>query len=125
MGCDIHAYCEWKGGPDKEWFGGPEIELHRHYAMFSVLAGVRSKTHEPEIPLRGLPDDASWEVRKEFKEWEGDAHSISWMTTKEIRDLDWSSLGGIPSPLREALPYMEALPWVEDDIVRLVFWFDN
>jgi hypothetical protein len=57
MGCDIHAYAEYKSANNDNWqtFGG-EIVLDRNYKAFGQLAGVRSAGN-PVFPVRGLPHD--------------------------------------------------------------------
>jgi hypothetical protein len=60
MGCDIHAYIEYEGGPDRPFealFLG-EVELPRNYRVFKTLAGLRSDT-PPLFPPRGIPEDVS------------------------------------------------------------------
>jgi hypothetical protein len=63
MGCDIHAYIEYKakGKGNGNWrsFGG-RINPGRNYAIFGRLAqGVR--TDGPAVvPLRGFPEDAGF-----------------------------------------------------------------
>ena len=63
MGCDIHAYIQYKEkkSASNYWQGfGGEIILDRSYMMFGVLAGVRDSPkyyHEP----KGLPEHLSWQ----------------------------------------------------------------
>jgi hypothetical protein len=59
MGCDIHAYMEFKPKGSTQWSGWPRINLDRNYLMFGKLAGVRSDC-EPVVPPRGIPSDLSY-----------------------------------------------------------------
>ena len=62
----------------------------RDYVLFAKLAGVRDYWNEiPKIDNpRGLPDNISNITLAEYKEWEGDAHTMSWLSAKEIFDND-------------------------------------
>lgn len=64
MGCDIHAYIEYKRKDGKNWHGfGGRINPGRNYFLFGRLAdGVRGNG-PAVVPTRGIPDDAGWEVR--------------------------------------------------------------
>lgn len=111
MGCDIHMYVEYKA-KQKEvdtWFSGDyfkpnryydgknddeskfeRIELHgsRNYSLFSTLAGVRDYT-ESMIPVseeKGMPDDCCQYVKDQYEIWDGDGHTHSWLTLKELKD---------------------------------------
>jgi hypothetical protein len=64
MGCDIHAFVEYRRPGEKSWecFGG-EHHLERCYALFSRLGGVRVQGSEDSTAeRRGLPADASLDV---------------------------------------------------------------
>lgn len=124
MGCDIHFYVErregdhwvsadtWKKSDDLgEWWKADEFYDDRNYNLFAILADVRNgrgfagiKTGEGFNPIsepRGLPDDASLEVKRCAEQWSGDGHSHSWLTVKEIMDFDWTqvtTLQGIVTP---------------------------
>lgn len=68
MGCDIHAFVEYRDGESWRAFS-EEINLSRHYGAFAALAGVRNNpawglaTLEP----KGLPDDASYITLDNYK----------------------------------------------------------
>lgn len=107
MGCDIHEYVEhkvngvWKlvpaskgpldyfdnfikdGDKDK---GKHNWNLPRNYSFFGLMAGVRSETFNPLQPRRGIPDDISAGVAKQWKDWDGDGHSPSYYTLTELLD---------------------------------------
>lgn len=45
---------------------------------------------KPLSEPKGLPEDASPEVRAVFERWGNDAHSATWFTVKELLVADWS-----------------------------------
>lgn len=138
MGCDIHLHTEVKVNGKWLHYGAPSIA--RWYSLFEKMAGVRGQQVNAIAAPKGLPDDISDLTALEFKRWEGDAHSMSWLSVEEIAQLeDWykeatkdakeytypekqwgylfsSSWGGLHK-------YKEAPDGVED--ARFVFWFDN
>jgi hypothetical protein len=67
MGCDIHAYIEYKEKEGEEWrsFGHEYFYLCRDYDMFAVMAGVRNyKEYEPVSEPKGLPEDIAWQAKQ-------------------------------------------------------------
>ena len=55
------------------------------------FAGI--DTGDGFVPIddpRGLPDDISPLVRKEAEHWEGDGHSHSYFTLKELKEYNWT-----------------------------------
>jgi len=116
MGCDIHAFVEY--GSETYYKTFCKIFLDRHYALFSVLADVRTSDGFPAICApKGAPANLSFRVADCLKEWEGDAHSESWLTVDEVR-LACSRVES--QELKIVLEIMEGLPGA-----RFVFWFDN
>lgn len=90
MGCDIHAIKEKK---DKYgyWINVGDPEIGRNYEMFAVLAGVRNYNDitpisEPKGPLELI--DCSNEYYAMEKQSEGDAHSHSYVTLRELKAFD-------------------------------------
>lgn len=67
MGCDIHAFVEYKRRADSEnWRSfGKEFRLDRNYLMFGLLAGVRVDV-TPVAEARGIPSDIGYSVREEY-----------------------------------------------------------
>lgn len=64
----------------------------RNYSLFSILADVRNDYEIIPIDYpRGLPDNLSNELAVEKEIWEGDGHSYSYFTFKEILDYDWEN----------------------------------
>lgn len=110
MGCDIHMYVEYKKTIEKKprWINGDyfkfnphfeylgdeskyeRMELHgnRNYGLFATLAGVRDYTNTmiPVSDPKGVPEDASEYVKKANEDREGDGHTHSWLTLKELKD---------------------------------------
>ena len=68
MGCDIHAFIEWRhAGDDSDWlsFGG-ECNPRRHYPFFDALAGARGELSAAIVPPRGIPDDLGRRAWNEY-----------------------------------------------------------
>jgi hypothetical protein len=143
MGCDIHMHTE--NFHDGRWVrvaGGPYD--WRDYDLFWLLGGItrRPSDIQPIGPGRGIPEDASPEVKADHYEWSVDAHSASWLSLKELdrfleqhpeqRDESgfWSSLDGIRGCLvhEDCKAHPELGRTCLDgrtEHVRIVFWFDN
>ena len=58
----------------------------RNYELFGILAGVRDHNNDSIDDPRGLPEDVSEVTKKESDRWDGDGHSHSWLTLKELRE---------------------------------------
>jgi hypothetical protein len=107
MGCDIHLHVEIKK-KEHEWqMATKELTLHdwrekavldqpwysdRNYALFGILAGVRSNDIEPIAQPRGIPDDVSYEVDKEKSGYGVDGHSHSYLTLAELLAYNWDQI---------------------------------
>lgn len=106
MGCDIHAYVEFKGPyadghepwelanrPIKDKYGVSDYYAYsgRNYALFAILANIRnySKSFNPISPPKGLPINRSDTVRRISEEWRLDGHSHSYFTLRELLEYDW------------------------------------
>jgi hypothetical protein len=102
MGCDIHIYREklidgnWVTADS--WYpckyeenvsSHEEIGGGRNYALFYCLARVRQngKGHKFSFSPRGMPLTASVEVLSDYKRWEGDGHSHSFLYLHELEEL--------------------------------------
>ena len=118
MGCDIHVYTEVK--KDGQWVStdrwetetnddGSErvyrpyessIYSERNYDLFAILADVRNgvgfagcDTGEGFVPIsspKGMPENASVEVKNVAESWDADGHSHSWVTLAELLAYDWT-----------------------------------
>lgn len=121
MGCDIHLKVEirngegWKSSGEvfdrPEWSSGKgkcdDPYFGRNYYLFGLLAGVRDEIEGgPIAKPRGIPKDASKKVKDEHSEWNGDAHTASWLTLKELLDFDWDS-GSVRKGIVDATQYKE------------------
>lgn len=159
MGCDIHAFFEIKikdseqldfpGIQRAHWHCYTQPRIARYYFMFERLAGVRGDVANAMFPPRGLPDDLSETVKFAARYMERDAHTHSWLNSKEIVDFnDWGEKYLECSPKNKYLfngrwdmeiewgcylfgnsfagfeKYPDARPKGLLDL-RLVFWFDN
>lgn len=93
----------------------------RNYNLFTKLAGVRSWTNDGAIcPPRGIPEDASDAYIYVTDQWEGDGHSHSYFTLKELLEEDWSEFDEFQITL-EKMRVLDENP----ENVRAVFFFDN
>ncbi len=109
MGCDIHLYVEhkvegeWKSAdkwtPDDDaesgrrvWVAYDDRYFHdRNYSLFAVLAGVRNYAELNTIAEpRGLPCDATTEVRTQADYDGSDGHTHSYFTVAELMAFDWT-----------------------------------
>ena len=137
MGCDIHAYAEIK--LEGLWYCYSKLIITRDYQLFSRMAGVRDDPRDsfgPISPPRGLPRNPSTVVIFENETTGSDGHDHSWLTCKEVADLeewnqafrrrnDWEKIFGyICGNGWDLAEYPEEYPKRLSD-ARLVFWFDN
>lgn len=110
MGADIHIYTEIKKSINSEdkwvnvdnWRYNPyyqegnnnwermlsveSIYIGRNYELFGILAGVRDRNNDMIDDPRGLPEDVSEVTKKESDRWDGDGHSHSWLTLRELKE---------------------------------------
>lgn len=110
MGCDIHIYTEakrnicgqeiwynidnWRLNPcfgqfeDETEYSHEPLYSHRNYDLFAHLAGVRNYGEVSSAGFdRGIPEDVSTAVRKEFEAWGCDAHTPGWCTLAELKEI--------------------------------------
>jgi hypothetical protein len=173
MGCDIHSFVELK--TEDGWFMVPGLfpqnsfgrkwdgTTHqnepfegRNYGVFGFLANVRNYSLIPPLSEpRGLPDGISKPIKESYEKWDGDGHSHSWLTLKELSDFDYSATfedrrctkqvgpnsfngasdsgdgNGKLVTFREFLgdTFMRDIEIMKGvgnpESVRIVFWFDN
>lgn len=159
MGCDIHITAERKTDSGYEPVDNVEFSEGtapfnwRSYGLYGFLADVRNYSECPPISsCRGLPDDISPYVENEYRAWDLDAHSPSWLSTAELIAFDydkrfedrrvskqigtnlWSGAstaerrgGGVVS-YRDFLGlqfFSDLATLKECGAERIVFWFDN
>jgi hypothetical protein len=151
LGTDIYGWIEaytpeiYPGCP-RRWTAVVRIDeiVTRNYGMFGSLFGVRNDCgFRPIAPARGIPDDISGELQ-EYGDVPPDPGSWppSWITWREISEIDWNEFGTHPAPGRDVtesarrrdvlspgwqtvLDVMEL--WARQfgaDGVRMVVWFD-
>jgi len=73
---------------------------------------------------RGFPENISYEMEELYEEWDGDAHSMSWVTAKELllglatieMDVEWHVFIDLVKVL---------IRFFKIENVRFVFFFDN
>jgi hypothetical protein len=152
MGCDIHCYKETRGDekspwetadtwsfydngyPDEDRVKTPYVTYEdsfyrdRDYYLFSTLcAGVRGE-YPFSLEERGFPADACSEVTAEYKSWDTDAHSASYNTIKELKELLLKvKLLGADRVVKVLKHFIDChmQPEDEPENTRVVFWFDN
>ena len=103
-----------------------EFFSDRNYYLFSILADVRNDgSIDPLDYTRGIPNDCSSGYSYITKQWEGDAHSHSYFTLKELLDVNWDNYQ--MEYLSEFMETIEKMKTIDDDSnkVRCVFFFDN
>lgn len=86
----------------------------RNYWLYGILSRVRIVdvpfsfvTERYEV--RGTPDDASPEYKAEVEHWDGDGHSHSWLTLREL--LEWPHWHAVAGDLNDH----------EDPVYKAVF----
>jgi len=175
MGCDIHIWAEVRDKKTGTWtMVGEEFSLddwtkeyrkkdktehpfdHRDYSVFAFFADVRNYDHcEPLSEPRGIPEDSDDWIINEYERWNGDAHSASYLTLRELSEFDydkkfwnrriekqlspnsWTGAGLAEEGEGKIISYrenfgkqyfthLEELKQLGDpDDVRIVFFFDN
>lgn len=124
MGADIYAYLEkhnsetneWEPIGTKLWVGDgtinvPEdLDIWRSYALFSILAGVRSRGDiKPIVKPRGLPSDCSSEIRQILED--DDRYALSYLRLDEILNFDW----GQTTTQRGVITFKQWVEWHEGE----------
>ena len=147
MGCDIHSYVEYRDKATGQWkmvriyvpyrWEPERLDLvepynGRNYDLFSMLADVRGSA-TPIAEPRGIPQDASDEVRREYESVEDWVHTPSWLTLAELRVASKDK----KTYDKEERSYLKGLingidfmlgaswRWVDDIDARIIVWFDN
>ena len=92
MGCNIHGYLEIL--TDSGWYALQALSSDRDYDSYGVLFGVRVYIEiPPVVEQRGIPEDAYYKTKEAYEEWNGDAHSPTWMNVKDLLAYDWDQTG--------------------------------
>lgn len=128
MGCDIHVHVEIK--LNDKWEHYNHLQIGRNYRLFGKICGVRSDEEDPLVKERPLPEDISTVTKFDFNLWEADAHTITWLTKDEAKQIqEWHEhyMGD-----RYKLPLWGYVfgnhLWDEESGVqdsRVIIWFDN
>lgn len=127
MGCDIHAFIEYKPSGSTVWHSiSPSMD--RSYIVFGALAGVRSDEVKPLIAPRGIPDGIADRTAERWMIWEDSCHNASWLRKDELIEINkrieakkqWTS-----HDIHSITDIMEALEICGAVETRFVFWFDN
>lgn len=63
----------------------------RDYLLFGFLAGVRDPENQ-YFKAKGFPSDACKEVKTVYDGYGSDAHTPSYLTLKELRNVDWDNI---------------------------------
>jgi hypothetical protein len=78
----------YRTGPIDTWFAvAPSIYINwvENRTLFNLLSGHASWLGiEPPISARGMPEDATREVRARYDEWNGLAFDAGWVTLDEL-----------------------------------------
>jgi len=109
------------------------------YDALACLFGVRNSFgFRPLAEGRGLPEDASRQLRKRFADWGGpdSAWGTTWIPWAELRTADWDETDGSGRKSRRAVagaathwaPVWDVMRTLGEvhgaEHVRLVVWFD-
>lgn len=130
MGCDIHLHVEIKIDGKWEHWSAPDVE--RWYSLFGLMAGVRGESG-PVVQPRGIPEDATMLTRRDFEEWDADAHTPSWLSWDEMAKV-WDILTDSHPLERRGISFEHDIlhchppywgPEQDQPEARVVFWFDN
>jgi len=153
MGCDIHSHAEQKTAGDYEKIPGLKPFNWRSYGMFGFLANVRNYSAVPPITeRRGVPEDVSVKVAKDYEDRGSDTHSPSWLSVEELASFNYDAKmedrrvtrqtgpnswdcgataeqgDGKEMTFREFLGdefFVEIQKLKDVGVERIVFWFDN
>ncbi len=109
MGCDIHAYVDYKNNYGRHvHFCNPYIS--RNYELFTLLAGVRGPKESAVVSPRGVPDHLNDWIVEGYVLWIGDKNAPG-EVTREVADQLLS--GTYPSSTSR-----EATYWNENSITN-------
>ncbi len=70
-----------------KWLHYNHPRVDRDYELFEKMAGVRGHAKNAIALPKGLPDDATETTLFDREEDDGDAHSTSWLSSKEFSDV--------------------------------------
>lgn len=123
IGCDIHIWLEGVDEKNKVDFIA-ELNGHRNYELFGLLAGVRGG--DPVYEPRGVPESMSFYYELEVKSWDADGHSHSWLNLEELKEVEKRYKRTWPSDQIDMwIAMMEGVEKKTKLKTRIVFFFDN
>lgn len=140
MGTDIHIFVENKHGRNrKRYHFMRSFDGDRIYGIFSALAGVNMREIKPLFKPRGLPDDVTNIVYKQYINGKADWHHPSWLTTQEFKECllyAEQELKAYCQHMGEEYnedctkSYWNVYAYAKDledpgEPSRIIFWFDN
>lgn len=147
MGCDIHFEVEIK--THKGWQPVPtDVEGHRDYLCFGILAGVCNHDVAPIAEPKGhrgigledppKPNASYWDEVPHKYNWGFGYHSHSWLNLSELLGYDWNQEYGDDDSERDGLKdtwvYKSLIPTMQliarergllPEEIRIVFCFDS
>jgi hypothetical protein len=92
MGCDIHAYLEFKRPQDERWVSfGKQLSLGRNYRLFALLANVRGDG--AVIPPKGIPRDLGYHAQDAYLLWVTDQYPDGDGSTSTAKARRWVAQG--------------------------------
>lgn len=85
MGTDVHIHIEHRSSKTKRYKYGGMIFCKRNYHVFDIMSGEEEQDKRDSLfPVRGLPGDVTQATLKDYRDWGGDAHHASWLSTIEF-----------------------------------------
>lgn len=106
-----------------KWWDIPYEVRSRDYQYFSALDDIKGRgenAHHTVSNDLGLPEDLCKEIKNQYIQEEGDAHSAGWVMLDELflRLPKFRNVNMIKE-------YMENNNEYEYEKIRMVFWYDN
>lgn len=142
MGCDIHAMYEvalpWYEGSDiRGWECAGTPRIGRNYAVFAAIGNVRNYNNAIPYIGYGRLKDTNWVKEYEkasdpfgawIRDWNGDAHSASYVMLEELREYNTDNefvAGTLERLIAEMKTLRDFYDLKDNKHIRLIFFFDN
>ena len=126
MGCNIHGIVEVKNEHGNWWSPYLHEPLSdRWYSIFARLANVRNRNQEiePISEPRGLPENTTKTFKYKELDYDGDAHSHSWVGGEELLSISVEHINDVWLDWLKLVSMIIIQHGAEN--VRFVFFFDN
>lgn len=146
MGCDIHCFSEKAIDGKYVMIEGLNPFIKRDYGIWGFLTNIRNNCSVPPIQLllKGIPKDCSIGVLSEYGNYINDSHHVSYIETETLYNFNYDNLfrntaDFVPLEMAKAgigkltsfrdflgksfFDDLESLK--ENNVDRIVFWFDN